>query len=32
MSNSYAILYTLIVWIFNIMIKIWVPHIDLKLF
>jgi len=32
MSNSDAILYTLILWIFNVLSKMCVPHIDLKLF
>ena len=31
-SNSDAILYAFILWTFNILSKIWVPHIDLKLF
>src|SRR6218665_386289 len=32
MSNSDAILYTLILLILNILFKIWFPRIDLKLF
>ena len=32
MSNSDAILYTLILWIFNILSKVWFPRVDLKLF
>jgi len=32
MSDSYAILYTLIVWISNIFSNIWVSYVDLKLF
>jgi len=32
MSNSDTTLYTLILWILNILSKIWFPHIDLKPF
>ena len=31
MANSDAILYTLTLWIFDILSKIWFPHIDLKI-
>jgi len=31
MSNSNAILYTLILWIFKTVSKIWFPHMDLRI-